>query len=337
MVQKPETAADMPADTEWFIRDRLGLFIHWGTYALAARHEWIKHRESIRDADYDRYFTHFDPDLYDPAVWAQEAKNAGMKYVVVTTKHHEGFCLWDSALTEYKATRTPGGRDLLRPMVEAFRAQEFKIGFYHSVIDWHHPEFPVDGLHPQRDDQEYIASQAHRNIAVYRDYLHGQSRELLTQYGPIAVLWYDFSYPTRVWGGKGRDDWGSDQLVRMVRELQPGIIINDRLDLPESADVRTPEQYQPRGWLEVGGKRVMWEACQTLNGSWGYDRDNLDWKPVEMLVQMLIDTVSKGGNLLLNVGPNGRGEFEPRAIERLRGLGAWMRLHRSVYLWLLGQ
>jgi len=332
MPPSTDTAATIGADTAWFTHDRLGLFIHWGTYTLAARHEWIKHREAIPDAAYERYFAHFDPDLYDPAVWAQEARNAGMKYVVVTTKHHEGFCLWDSALTDYKATRTPGGRDVLRPLVEAFRAQEFKVGFYHSVIDWHHPEFPIDGLHPQRDDPEYIASQAHRNIALYRAYLHGQTRELLTQFGSIAVLWYDFSYPTRVWGGKGRDDWGSEQLVRMVRELQPGIILNDRLDLPESADVRTPEQYQPRGWLEVGGQRVMWEACQTLNGSWGYDRDNLDWKPVEMLVQMLVDSVSKGGNLLLNVGPNGRGEFEPRAIERLRGLGAWMRLHkRAIY------
>ncbi len=332
MARQKDAAAETHADTEWFIRDRFGLFIHWGTYALAARHEWVKQRESIRDEDYDRYLAHFDPDLYDPAVWAQEAKNAGMKYVVITTKHHEGFCLWDSALTDYKATCTPGGRDVLRPMVDAFRAQQFKVGFYHSVIDWHHPEYPIDGLHPRRDDQEYIASQTHRNIAVYRDYLHGQTRELLTQFGPISILWYDFSYPTRVWGGKGRDDWGSEQLVRMVRELQPGIILNDRLDLPESADVRTPEQYQPRGWMEVGGKRVMWEACQTLNGSWGYDRDNLDWKPVEMLVQMLVDSVSKGGNLLLNVGPNGRGEFEPRAIERLRDIGAWMRLHgRSIY------
>jgi len=118
--------------------------------------------------------------------------------------------------------------------------------------------------------------------------------------------------------------------MAMVRELQPGIIVNDRLEI--GGDFKTPEQYQPRGWMEVNGKPVVWEACQTLNGSWGYDRDNLDWKPAEMLVQMLVDTVSKGGNLLLNVGPNAHGEFEPRAIERLRGIGEWMRLHdRSIY------
>jgi len=327
-----DTEHHTAGDTEWFVHDRLGLFIHWGTYALAARHEWVKQRESIPDAAYDAYFNHFSPDLYDPAAWAQEAKNAGMRYVVVTTKHHEGFCLWDSALTDYKATRTPWGKDVLRPMVDAFRAQDIRVGFYHSLIDWRHPAFPVDGLHPQRDDQDVIRSQSQRNIAVYREYLHAQTRELLTRFGPISVLWYDFSYPNRVWGGKGRDDWGSEQLARMARELQPGIIINDRLDLPGSADIHTPEQYQPRGWMEVDGKPVVWEACQTLNGSWGYDRDNLDWKPVEMLAHMLVDTVSKGGNLLLNVGPNGRGELEPRALERLRGLGAWMRLHhRSIY------
>ena len=319
-------------DTGWFTHDRFGLFIHWGTYSLAARHEWVRQRERIRDEEYRKYFDHFYPDLYDPAVWAEEAHNAGMRYFVVTTKHHEGFCLWDSALTEYKATNTPYGRDVLAPMVEAFRGRGLKVGFYHSLIDWHHPEFPVDGLHSQRDDEEFIAANQHRDIAKYREYLHGQTRELLTRFGKVDVMWFDFSYPNRVWGGKGRDDWGSEDLARMTRELQPGVILNDRLDLPGSADIQTPEQYQPRGWMMRDGKPVVWEACQTLTGSWGYDRDNLDWKPVDMLIRMLVDSVSKGGNLLLNVGPNGRGEFDPRSIERLRGIGEWMRLHgRSIY------
>ena len=145
-------------------------------------------------------------------------------------------------------------------------------------------------------------------------------------------MWFDFSYADRDWGwsrGKGKDDWQSERLMAMVRELQPGIIVNDRMGI---GDVKTPEQYQPRGWLQVDGKPVVWEACQTLNGSWGYDRDNLDWKSTQMLVRMLIDAVSKGGNMLLNVGPNARGECEPRALERLRGIGDWMRLHnRSIY------
>ncbi len=319
-------------DTGWFTRDRFGLFIHWGLYALPARHEWVKQRERIRDEDYQQYFDHFDPDLYDPVQWARDAKAAGMKYVVLTTKHHEGFCLWDSALTDYKAPNTPAGRDLLRPFVDAFRAEGLKIGFYHSLIDWHYPDFPVDGLHAQRDDEEFKAANRGRDMRKYAEYLHGQTRELLTNYGPIDIIWFDFSYPGRVWGGKGRDDWQSEKLLALVRELAPDIIINDRLDLPGAADIRTPEQYQPRAWLTVDGRRVTWEACQTLNGSRGYDRDNLDWKSPELLVRMLIDSVSKGGNLLLNVGPTGRGEFDPRARAVLAAIGAWMRLHnRSIY------
>lgn len=321
-------------DTSWFTRDRFGLFIHWGTYSAAARHEWVKYREEIPDDEYQKYFQRFNPDLYDPVSWAREAKNAGMKYFVVTTKHHEGFCLWDSALTDYKAPNTPAGRDLLAPMVEAFKAEGLKVGFYYSLIDWHHPEYPIDGMHPMRNNVAFRESQKHRDIAKYREYLHGQVRELLTQFGKIDIMWFDFSYPHADWGwskGKGRDDWHSEELIAMVRHLQPHILVNDRLDL-EDADIRTPEQIQPRECMTVGGKPVVWEACQTLNGSWGYDRDNLDWKSAEMLVQMLVDAVSKGGNMLLNVGPNARGEFEPKAVDRLRAIGDWMRLHgRAIY------
>lgn len=320
-------------DTSWFTRDRFGLFIHWGIYSAAARHEWVQHHERISGQEYRKYFDHFNPDLYDPRAWAAEARNAGMKYMVVTSKHHDGFCLWDSALTDYKATNTPAGRDLLQPMVEAFRAEGLRLGFYHSLIDWHHPEFPVDGLHPQRDDVEFRESQKHRDMARYRQYLHGQTHELLTRFGKLDIMWFDFSYSSADYGwsrGKGKDDWQSEKLLAMTRELQPGIIVNDRLEI--GGDIKTPEQYQPAGWLTVNGQRVVWEACQTLNGSWGYHRDNLDWKPVDMLVRMLIDTVSKGGNLLLNVGPTARGEFGPQAIARLRGIGEWMRLHgRSIY------
>ncbi|MBN1812784.1 MAG: alpha-L-fucosidase [Anaerolineae bacterium] len=331
----PKLTKPTVGDTSWFVRDRFGLFIHWGIYALAARHEWVKNLEKISDGEYQKYFDHFYPDLYDPGLWAREAKNAGMKYFVVTTKHHDGFCLWDSAHTDYKATNTPWGQDLLKPMVEAFRAEGFKIGFYHSLLDWHHPEFPIDGLHPMRDDVEFRGAQRERDIAKYSAYLHNQARELLTQFGKVDIMWYDFSYANQDWGwskGKGRDDWQSEKLLAMTRELQPGVIVNDRLDLPEGGDIKTPEQYQPRAWLEVDGQPVVWEACQTFSGSWGYYRDETTWKPVEMLIQMLVDTVSKGGNLLLNVGPNARGELDPRALERLRGIGEWMRLHgRSIY------
>jgi len=319
--------------TAWFTAARFGLFIHFGVYSLPARHEWVKHFERIPDEEYQTYFEHFDPDLYDPVAWAREAKAAGMKYVVVTSKHHDGFCLWDSDLTDYKATNTPAGRDLIAPLVEAVRAEGLKIGFYHSLIDWHHPEFTVDGLHPLRDDVAFREAAQSRDMAQYRAYLFGQVRELLTRYGKIDIMWFDFSYPDRDWGwskGKGKDDWEAEKLMALVRKLQPGIIVNNRMDIP--GDFITPEQYQPGAPLEVNGQPVLWEACQTLNGSWGYDRDNLDWKSTEMLVQMLVDSVSKNGNLLLNVGPTGRGEFEPRALERLHEIGAWMRLHgRAIY------
>ncbi|MCL4508937.1 MAG: alpha-L-fucosidase [Chloroflexi bacterium] len=325
--------ASTTGDSSWFVQDRFGLFIHWGIYALPARHEWVKNRERISDEQYQRYFSHFDPDLYDPRAWARIAKAAGMRYAVLTTKHHDGFCLWDSALTDYKATNTLAGRDLVREYVEAFRAEGFRIGFYHSLIDWHHPEFPVDGLHPQRDDVEFRAKNAHRDITKYATYLHGQVRELLSNYGKVDVLWLDFSYSQRDWGwskGKGKDDWQSEKLVAMIRELQPHILINNRSET--DGDFYTPEQVQPQGWVTHEGRPVVWEACQTLNGSWGYDRDNLDWKSPDLLVRMLIDAVSKGGNMLLNVGPTARGEFDARAVTTLAAIGEWMRLHsRAIY------
>jgi alpha-L-fucosidase len=324
----------MPASShpghDWFRRSRFGLFLHWGLYSLAARHEWVKSRERMRDEDYDRYFRHFDPDLFDPRAWARRARAAGMRYFVVTTKHHDGFCLWDSELTSYKVTNTPYGRDILGPMVEAFRAEGLRVGFYHSLIDWHHPEFPVDGKHPRRDDEEFKAATAGRDMARYADYLHGQVRELLTWFGPVDYLFFDFSYSRECWGGKGAADWRSRELLDLVRKLQPGIIVNDRLGIP--GDLVTPEQFQPSAAPRADGAPVLWEACQTLNGSWGYDRDNVDWKPPDLLARMLVDSVSKDGNLLLNVGPTGRGEFDPAATRRLAVLGEWLDRHgRAIY------
>jgi alpha-L-fucosidase len=320
-------------DWKWWVHDRFGLFIHWGLYALPARHEWVKNRERISDEGYQRYFDHFDPDLYDPKVWASAAKDAGMKYFVVTSKHHEGFCLWDSKYTDYKVTNTPYGKDLLRPMVDAFREEGLRAGFYYSLIDWHHPEFPVDRVHPMRDNEEFRQRNSGRDIRKYAEYLHAQVRELLTDYGRIDALFADFSYPGE--DGKGREDWQSEKLIKMIRELQPHIMVDDRLDLldvPGGWDYRTPEQVAVREWVKVDGQPVLWETCQTFSGSWGYHRDEATWKSVEQLVQMLVDTVSKGGNLLLNVGPTARGEFDERAMDRLTGIGEWMRRHgRSIY------
>ncbi len=322
-----------PGDTSWFTRDRFGMFIHWGLYSLAARHEWVQHNEKIPNDVYEKYFKHFDPDLYDPSVWAKAAKDAGMKYFVITTKHHEGFCLWDSKFTDFKATNTPAGRDLLRPMVEAFRKEGLRTGFYYSLIDWHHPDFVLDPhIGPYRDHPDREKMNQGRDMARYAQYMRDQVRELLTGYGPVDIMWFDFSYPKPDGSGKGRNDWESEKLYKLVRELAPNIILDDRLDLEEGWDVKTPEQFTPRSWVTFKGTPVVWEACQTFSGSWGYHRDETSWKSVAQLVEMLVDTVSKGGNLLLNVGPTSRGEFDYRALESLQGIGEWMKRHsRSIY------
>lgn len=322
------------ADLSWFTHDRLGLFVHWGLYSLGARHEWLMSRERIKQTDYERYARYFEADLYDPVEWAAQAKRAGMKYVVLTTKHHDGFCLWDSRLTDYTSVNSACGKDLVKAFVEAVREAGLKVGFYHSLLDWHHPDFPVDGYHPRRDDADVSAQNAGRDLARYRTYLHGQVRELLTEYGKIDYMFFDFSYErtdhNEIWGGKGADAWGSEALLAMIRDLQPEIIVNDRLAV--RGDFVTPEQYQPSTAMEVDGVKVPWEACQTLNGSWGYFRDNYNDKSVDLLIRMLVDGVSKDGNLLLNVGPTGRGDFDDRARLVLAGMGDWMDKHsRSVY------
>ncbi len=253
--------------------------------------------------------------------------------MVITTKHHEGFTLWDSKYTSYKATNTAAKRDLLRPFVDAFRKKGIRIGFYYSLIDWHHPDFPVDRMHPMRGDTAYRAAAANRDIKKYQVYLKNQVTELLTQYGQIDELFFDYSYPGE--DGKGRDDWDSANLLKLARKLQPGIIVNDRLDLnddPQGWDYKTPEQFMPNQWPTVNGKKVDWETCQTFSGSWGYNRDEDSWKSVNQLIVMLIETVSKGGNLLLNVGPTARGVFDERANDRLAGIGEWMKYNnKAIY------
>jgi alpha-L-fucosidase len=331
-----ETAAQKEARLAWWTDARFGMFIHWGLYAQAARHEWVKKNERMTDAAYQTYFDQFNPDLYDPREWARQAKRAGMKYAVITSKHHEGFTLFDSAVTDYKATNTPAKRDLLKAWVEAFRAEGLRVGFYYSLLDWHHPSYTVDSNHPQSPSNaaDYEKLNAGRDMAVYRKYMKDQVRELLTNYGKIDVIWLDFSF-TGGGHGKGRDDWDSVGLLKMVRELQPGIIVNDRLDLldvPGGWDFRTPEQFKPAEWVKMNGVRVPWETCQTFSGSWGYYRDETSWKDSKQLIELLIETVSKGGNLLMNVGPTARGTFDQRAEDRLAAFGRWMQLNgRAIY------
>ncbi|MBS1611138.1 MAG: alpha-L-fucosidase [Bacteroidetes bacterium] len=321
----------------WWTNDRFGMFIHWGLYALPARHEWVKNAERITNDQYQKYFDQFNPDLYDPKAWAKQAKAAGMKYAVLTSKHHEGFCLFDSKFTDYKSTNTQAKRDLVKEFVDAFRAEGLKVGFYYSLIDWHHPDFTIDRVHPQRidngSDTAYARVNKGRDMKKYREYLFNQVRELMTNYGKIDIIWFDFSYPGK--NGKGRDDWNSVELLKMVRQLQPQILVDNRLDLEDyddGFDFVTPEQYKADEWPTVNGKKVPWETCQTFSGSWGYYRDENTWKSTAQLLELLIESVSKGGNLLLNVGPTARGVFDYRATQRLEGIGEWMKYNSpSIY------
>ena len=324
-------------DTEWFRKDRFGMFIHWGLYAMPARNEWIKHIECITDEKYDKYFKYFNPDLYDAKEWAKKAKEAGMKYAVLTTKHHEGFCMFDTQYTDYKCTNTPAGRDLVKEYVEAFRAEGIKVGFYYSLIDWHHPDFTIDPIHPRRYDKNIDELNEGRDMKRYAKYMRDQVTELLTNYGKIDILWFDFSYsaPNPEFPhlkGKGKDDWEAEELIALARKLQPGIIIDNRTEIEQ--DIWTPEQYQPLTWQrhKETGELLTWEACQTFSGSWGYHRDETSWKTPQMLIEMLINTVCIGGNLLMNVGPTARGCLDYRAENALAVYAEWMKYNsRSIY------
>lgn len=330
-----ETTEQKEKRMERWTHDRFGMFIHFGLYSTAARHEWVKKTEKISTEEYQKYFDVFNPDLFNPKEWAKEAKEAGMKYAVITTKHHEGFCLFDSKFTDYKSTKTALGRDIVKEFIEAFRAEGISVGLYYSLIDWHHPDFTIDKNHPQSpaDKTKYAELNKDRDMNKYRAYLHNQLRELMTNYGKIDILWLDFSYPGE--NGKGRNDWDSENLIKMVRKLQPGILIDDRADLKEyedGGDFFTPEQFKVSKWPEVNGKKVPWETCQTFSGSWGYSRDENTWKDTKQLLTLLIETVSKGGNLILNVGPTARGLFDARADAALNAMGKWMKYNgRSIY------
>ncbi|MGM0238728.1 alpha-L-fucosidase [Enterococcus sp. AZ103] len=315
---------------KWFSESRYGLFIHFGLYSVAGRHEWVQTLEEISVESYKKYFDHFNPDLLNPKEWAQKAKDDGFKYVIITAKHHDGFCLWDTKETSYNVMNSPYQRDLLGELIEEFRKVGIKIGIYYSLLDWYQTDFLVDGYHPMRNNKEYIDKNP-GDMENYRQFLTNQVKEILTNYGTIDYLWFDFSYKSRDWGtsvGKGAADWGSVELEKMIYEIQPNIFINDRLDL--NRGVLTPEQFARNNAME--NEEDVWETVQTLNNSWGYDRDNLNFKTSEMVAKQLVDTVSKGGNFTMNIGPNARGEWDSTSDEILETVGEWLRKHGdSIY------
>lgn len=340
-----ETESKKSERLAWWQHDRFGLFIHFGIYAMPARGEWIKERETITEKNYDLYFKHFNPDRFDAVAWAKSAKAAGMKYAVLTSKHHDGFCLWDSAFTDYKISNTPFGRDLVREFVDAFRAEGIRIGFYYSLMDWHHPQYTIDVRHPRRpktselwgtfgdSEADFPELNRNRNMAVYRQYMKDQVTELLTKYGQIDIIWFDMTYPME--NGKDCKDWDSEGLLKLARKLQPQIIVNNRLGLEDTEDgwdFVTPEQYRVSQWPTVRGKRVAWETCQTFSGSWGYHRDQTTWKSPSELISLLVHSVSKGGNLIMNVGPTAKGEFGEKAEAALGIYAKWIRANGdSIY------
>ena len=327
----------MTKDTmQWFLEDRFGMFIHWGLYAIPARGEWVRQTESIPAEAYQPFFETFNPVNYDPREWARAASAAGMKYAVMTTKHHDGFCLFDSQFTDYKAPNTPAGRDLTREYVDAFRAEGLKVGFYYSLLDSHHPDYPIAGdrIHPMRNHPDYKDRTG--NLGRYADYLYNQVEELMTHYGKIDIIWFDFSYDDR-----SGEAWKATRLVEMVRRLQPEIIIDNRLGgnikarQPEvfAGDFASPEQIiPPEGVVNEDGQPIPWEACITLNDHWGYAAQDKNWKSGQTLVRTLVECVSKGGNLLLNIGPTAKGEFPPECLEILDEVGQWMHANgNSIY------
>ena len=327
---------------KWFLEARFGVFIHWGLYAIPARGEWVRSTEQMEEAGYMRYFYEFDPRLYDPSTWVRAAKRAGMKYIILTAKHHDGFCLFDTATTGFKSTDTKLGRDIVKDFTDAARAEGLHVGLYYSLIDWHHKDFPHygDRQHPMRNRPEY--AKEGRDFERYLDYMHAQVRELCTNYGKIDIMWFDFSYDDM----RG-EKWRASELVNMVRTLQPSIILNNRLECsgegfgslaqghptPYHGDFVSPEKIiPPRGIFDPAGDPVYWEVCATMNQNWGYCGTDNYYKSADMLIKKLVECVSKGGNFLLNIGPDANGVIPPRAAETLDEIGRFMRANgQSIY------
>ncbi len=308
--------------TQWFTDARFGLFIHWGIYAVPAQGEWAMF---INDWDYDYYdkfAERFNPVNFDPEYWAELAWNAGMRYVVFTTKHHDGFCMFDSKHTDFKITNTPYGRDVTAELVRAFRARGLKIGLYHSLVDWRHPHFIPDAEHPawKRGERDF----SNRDIKIYREYLYNSVRQLLTEYGKIDLLFFDYTskYKTPV-------EWNAEELLKLVYSLQPEIIVNDRLTYEKGEqilwDYCTPEISVPNQPVTVNGNAYDWETCMTMNSHWGYCADDKAFKSPQVVLETLAKCVSLNGNLLLNVGPDASGRIPEGSVEVLRQLAHWMR------------
>ena len=283
----------------WWNEARYGMFIHWGVYAIPARGEWVMYQEHIPHKEYAPLASKFDPKKFDPDAWVGLAKEAGMKYMVLTSRHHDGFSLFDSQVSDFTAPKTAAGRDLLQEYVEACHRGGMRVGFYHSLLDWRYPAY-FKG--PEGDPEGW---------AELVDYMHAQVRELCSNYGKLDLLWYDGGWPHTP------EAWRSAELNAMVRQLQPDIIINNRSLLPEDYD--TPEQH-----IRASDPGRPWEACMTLNDNWGYNAADDNWKTPKQVLQNLVRCASGGGNFLLNVGPKPDGTIPTESIRTLQKVGKWL-------------
>jgi len=317
-------------DLTQFKHDRFGMFIHWGAYSMYGTNEWCKFFNNISEEDYQFMVDNFNPDMFDPADWARRAKAAGMKYVIFTTKHHDGFCMWDSKFTDYKITNTPYKRDILRQVVDAFRAEGLRVGLYYSITDWHHPHYKISQNSPQArlPQEEQDRLNALRDNKIYNEYMRNQITELLTQYGEIVELWFDISFQ------QGAESNEAEKMIELVRRLQPEIILNNRLGLDGANDIVTPENYlRERDCFDADGNPVTWEGCHNFGASWGYNRDELSyWKTPFEFLYMLITQTSMNGNTLFNIGPTSRGYIDEYEIQSLDLLATWMKYNsRSIH------
>jgi len=323
-----ETKEAKDTRMEWWRDARFGMFIHWGLYAVPAGEwngetghgEWIRTTAEIPIGEYDKFRDQFNPVNFDAKKWVKMAKDAGMKYIVITSKHHDGFCLFDSKETDFDVMSTPFKRDIMKELADACSAEGIKMCWYHSIMDWHHPDYlPRRGWETDRPAEG-------ADLNRYISHMKAQLKELTSDYGKIGVLWFDGE-----WEETWTHEYGVD-LYNYVRNLQPDIIINNRVDNGRSGmagmtreggyagDFGTPEQEIPA----TGMAGMDWETCMTMNDHWGYNKFDNNWKSTKELIQKLADIASKGGNFLLNVGPKADGTFPQESIKRLKELGEWM-------------
>lgn len=322
---------------EW----KFGMFIHWGPYSLASvEASWPIMRPNakwrgITEADYRALPARFNPVRFDAAALVRLAKEAGQRYMVFTTKHHDGFCMFDSAYTNYKITGTPYKKDIVAQLAQACQSGGMPLGFYYSPPDMNHPGYR-DTTKPA--SQNWEGEPWRPEWPLYLDYMELQLTELLTRYGPVAIVWFD--------GLRNQEKYNGRRFHRLIHELQPETLINNRIGVP--GDYDTPEQYTPKGiptsrspimrGTAAGGPQASaelppeeefrpWETCMTINHTWAYNQFDRDFKSTRQLIRTLVDVASKGGNFLLNVGPEPDGTIQPEFVERLRGIGAWLKVN----------